>query len=380
MKNPLKKPIRLTLFFTYPVSLQIWDEQGLFDREVALYQRLQQQGIQVSFVTYGDKNDLKYAERLPGIKVLCNRWRLPHGQYARWLFMLHAPWLWRSHLIKTNQIFGAEIALRTASFWRKPLIARCGYMLSEFFVRQYGNNSVPALEAQTLEAKLFSRARRVVVTTSVMKDAVAQRIPQAANSIVVIPNYVNIDHFRPAENSIRNIDIIFVGRVVAQKNIETLLEAIAPLNMRTCLIGEGELFSQLQQKFSHIKDWLDWQGYVPHSKLPEFLRRSRLFVLPSHYEGHPKALLEAMSCGMPVIGTNTPGIRELITHGKTGWLCDTDVDSIREAIRHLMNQPELCETLGKNARQYALKNFSLDKIIEMEMTLLKDTVVRRNSH
>src|SRR5215211_5279138 len=58
----------------------------MFDREVALYQRLQERGVQVTFVTYGDSRDLKYTERLPGINILCNRWKkLSHPRYERWL-------------------------------------------------------------------------------------------------------------------------------------------------------------------------------------------------------------------------------------------------------------------------------------------------------
>jgi glycosyltransferase involved in cell wall biosynthesis len=117
-------------------------------------------------------------------------------------------------------------------------------------------------------------------------------------------------------------------------------------------------------------------GNQAHAKLPQHFNAAEVVVLPSLYEGHPKVLLEAMACGRPVIGTNVQGIREIIQHGKTGWLCNTDSDSIRTAIQELMRCPRLRAQLGHNARQYTLKHVSLDHIVDMELTLLRSVVER----
>ena len=73
--------LRLVLFFTRGVSLRTWDQVGMFEREVAIYQRLQEHGVQMAFVTYGDASDLRYAGRIPGIRILCNRWGLSRWRY-----------------------------------------------------------------------------------------------------------------------------------------------------------------------------------------------------------------------------------------------------------------------------------------------------------
>ncbi len=99
---------------------------------------------------------------------------------------------------------------------------------------------------------------------------------------------------------------------------------------------------------------------------------SCIFVLPSFYEGHPKALAEAMACELPVIGADSVGIREMIKHGETGYTCATDPDSIREAIRELIADPDLCTRLGRNARRYIQENYALDKIASLEATLLRE--------
>ena len=75
----------LVLFFTRGVSLRTWDARGILDREVALYRELVERGRAVSFVTYGDQTDLKYADRLDGVRVLVNERGLPLRAYGQLL-------------------------------------------------------------------------------------------------------------------------------------------------------------------------------------------------------------------------------------------------------------------------------------------------------
>jgi glycosyltransferase involved in cell wall biosynthesis len=366
--------LNLTLFFTHGVSLRTWDQVGMFEREVALYRRLQAYGVHSTFITYGHADDLKYANRLPGIKILCNRWRVPRAFYKQWLPFLHGFWLWQSNVIKTNQTDGADVALRAAWLWRKPFIARCGYMWSKHVAREQDIASAAAQRALDVEAQVFSDAQRVVVTTSMMAADVARRIPSAASRIRVIPNYVDTEHFCPDIGRDRDLDLIFIGRLVPQKNVISLLDAIQPLGIRTMFIGSGGLSGELQQRIADSNGQLQWQGNVPNHELPMYLNRARLFILPSHYEGHPKTLIEAMACGLPVIGADSPGIREMICHGETGWLCGTDVDSIRAAIQELLARTQLRAELGQNARTFAVEHFALDRVVEMELALLEELV------
>jgi glycosyltransferase involved in cell wall biosynthesis len=115
-------------------------------------------------------------------------------------------------------------------------------------------------------------------------------------------------------------------------------------------------------------------GNLPHHQLPEMIRQSAIFALVSTQEGHPKSLLEAMSCGAAVLGADSPGIREQIVHGETGWLCGTDPQNIRAGIQHLLGDPQLRQRLGANARRFIVHNYSLEKIVEMEYNLLNEIV------
>jgi glycosyltransferase involved in cell wall biosynthesis len=83
----------------------------------------------------------------------------------------------------------------------------------------------------------------------------------------------------------------------------------------------------------------------------------------------PKTLLEAMACGLAVIGTNIDGTREVIKHGENGILCETDPKSIREAIVRVIEDEGLKQTLGINARKTIEQRFSLEKLTDKELGL-----------
>jgi len=370
--------MNLILFFTRGNSLKTWDSVGMFDREVALYRRLQDKDCNVSFITYGGISEFEYESRIPGINILCNKWHLPTVVYQRLIPYLHASILRQADLIKTNQTNGADVALRTAQIWNKPLIARCGYMWSLNMSRMFGEFSTNAQTALKIETKVFSSADKVVVTTPAMASDIAQRIPDVAKWTVVIPNYVETERFAPSEKTQYTYDVIFVGRLSKEKNLPALLNAVKELSVKTAIIGEGDLRSGFQKQYVDSKTTITFLGNVPNRDLPLYLNQARLFILPSLYEGHPKTLLEAMACGMPVIGTNSPGIREVITHGENGWLCETDAESIKNAINHLLANPELCKKLGKKARKYALDTVSLDRVLDMEIEVYSSVLGETN--
>ena len=346
----------------------------MLEREVALYKNLCHRGVCVNFVTYGDSMDLEYRDRLPGIGIHCNRFGLRPKTYERFLPLLHAGVLRRSDVYKTNQIDGADVALRMARLWRKPLVARCGYMASDFAAREHGHESNEATRLRKLEETVFAAATRIVVTTSVMAKDVMARIADSAERIEVAPNYVDTELFAPAPEQNYLRDVLFVGRLHPQKNVESLLEAISEIGCSAKIIGDGPLRQSLMERFGDMKGRLEWVSTVDHKDLPRHINDSKIFVLPSHYEGHPKVLVEAMSCGASVIGCTAPGVQEVIEHGKTGWLCDHEADGLAIAIRHLLEQPELRRKLGNAARRCAVKRYGLDHIIEAELTRLQQVV------
>jgi glycosyltransferase involved in cell wall biosynthesis len=367
--------LSVALFFTQGVSLRAWDDAGMFEREVALYRHLQSRGVKIVFVTYGDRTDLDYQNRIPGIKICCNNWKLPDWLYAKLIPWLHSNALKTVDLIKTNQTKGADIALETAQYCNKPMLARCGYMWSEFSALEQGVDSQIVAQSLAIECKVFRAADGIVVTTSAMRAAVQARFSELNDKVSVIPNYVDTDHFNPAltAKDYGQPRLCFVGRLDQQKNIKALIEAVSDLDIDLDIIGQGVLYAQLSS-IAAMNPRIRFLGAIPHKQLPDILRSCSAFILPSLYEGHPKVLLEAMACGLPVIGTDVSGIKEVITHGQNGWLCKPDADSIREAIQNVLADTALQKMLGSNAYRYVEGNYSLKNIVETELNLYRKIV------
>lgn len=363
--------MHLNLFFTEGVSLQTWNTVGMLPREIALYVELIKRGAEVQFVTYGSRNDLGLADKVDGIHIFCNQWNLPDDLY-RWSLQAFPP---NGDIFKSNQVAGSDTALAAAHRKKAKFVARCGYLLSEFQAEKYGPDSNAAQEATNLERNVFGRSDRVVVTTPAMSESIRNRYGIAGERVLVIPNFVETDRFRPVDTAPnKRFRVGFVGRLDQQKNLFELVDAMAGLDAELVLIGYGPQKDALAAKASDNKVDTQFMGNVANTELPALLNSCQLFVLPSLYEGHPKALIEAMACGLPVIGTNVAGIRELLTDGKNGLVCEPDAGSLRVAIQRAMDDGGLRERLGREARIFTEQHFSLERVVDLELSMLNGLV------
>ena len=126
---------------------------------------------------------------------------------------------------------------------------------------------------------------------------------------------------------------------------------------------------------------MDFLGTVAHEQLPDLLIQNEALVMPSIYEGTPKALLEAMACGVPVIATKSPGITGVVTHNRNGYLCGLSIEEIRGAIQAVLEDVVLRERLGQEAVRYISKHHSLRAAVEEEVRIIErlcraDSVIR----
>jgi glycosyltransferase involved in cell wall biosynthesis len=367
----------LVLFFTRYVALGTWEERGILGREVALYQEMAARGREVAFVTYGGAADLEYAPRLDGISVLPNERELPPRVYSQLVPLLHRRAIARAQVLKTNQVYGGIAALRAARLYRRPLVARCGFLWTEVSDAEDGAGSLRARFVENRERRLLRGADVVTVTTPRLGDRVHERHGVPRNRIVVIPNFVDTRRFAPAAEAPEPRSLVFVGRLSPEKNLEALLEALAGLDGTSLtVVGDGPLRADLEAHADRLGIDAQFVGPVAHERLPEILGRAEAFVLPSRYEGHPKAAIEAMACGLPLIGTDVPGIRDLVHDGETGVLCGTSASEIREAVERVLGDPGLRERLGRGARA-AVEPLSLERTVDLEEEIIERAVRAR---
>jgi glycosyltransferase involved in cell wall biosynthesis len=140
------------------------------------------------------------------------------------------------------------------------------------------------------------------------------------------------------------------------------------------IVGEGPLRANLEELARKERVEVQFLGILPNDQLPELLNRQRGFIMPALFEGMPKALLEAMSCGLPVIGTDIPGICEVIQPGENGLLCAPEAASLRTAVEKLVASPGLERELAQGARATILRDHSLARAVDREWTLYRASI------
>ncbi len=362
---------KLLFFMSRATSLQRWRRLGIFSREIAIYKKLQQ-SLDVQILTSGDEEEFACHEELAGFDILFNRWKLSANVYSLFAPLLHWRSMRHAAIYKTNQLDGAWTAIIAGKLYRKPVVVRAGYLWAKNFERQRGKSWKSAL-IHRLEGWSFKNADHIFLTTELLKVEVVKSYQISADRITIIPNNIDTDLFIPMAQAKKAAgQICFLGRLTPVKNVDLLIKAMANIpNASLAVIGDGEQKAYLAQLAKKHEVQVNFLGLIPNQELPSVLNQSEIFVLPSRFEGHPKALLEAMACGLPVIGTNVEGIRALIEHEENGLLCEPTVTSLRQALVRLLENELLRLRLGEAAQAAIKAQFSLASIAEQELALLQ---------
>lgn len=361
----------LVVFFTRGMSLEGWHRAGILERELALYRGLSRDLDRLAFVTYGGADDRRFVADMPGLDVLSNPWRLPANLYSVVAPLVHRRYLRAASVFRTNQINGAWSAVVARTLFRRPLVVRCGFLWADNVARATRNPLRRAV-SRWLERRAFRAADRIVVASEPHARSIATRYGIDAGRITVIPNYVDTSRFRPLPGATReNGRVVFVGRLEPEKNVSALLEAVQPLpGIRLTIAGDGSLRSRLEREARDLGVEAEFLGRVEHDDLPALLNRSQVFVLPSRYEGSPKALIEAMACGVPVVGTRVPGIEDVIVDRRDGLLAGPSAVEIRACLAELLGNAGLRQQLGAAGVQYVAERCSLNVAVERERAVL----------
>lgn len=360
----------LVLFFTRGFSLAAWDMVGNIYREIEIYNHLADYFKKIYFVTYGSfKEELKYKKLLKqNIEILPKKVSfLSNKIYVFLIPFLYIRIFKKSDFLKTNQMAGAIAAVLTKLLYKKKLIVRCGYE----WLRNERSKNTSRWRLKIIyvfEKIAYKCANKIIITSFDNKLFIQNNFEISPNRIKVIPNYINVGLFKPSEGVLKERNrICYVGRLVNHKNLSNLIKAFSKLPKKIIIFGGGELKQELENLAKSVKANVEFKGNISNKDLPKELNKSEVFILPSFFEGNPKTLLEAMSCGLPCIGTNVEGIKEIVKHKENGYLCKTNAESIREAILEVLGDKSLKEKIGANARKTILEKFSLEEILEKEI-------------
>jgi glycosyltransferase involved in cell wall biosynthesis len=162
----------------------------------------------------------------------------------------------------------------------------------------------------------------------------------------------------------KTYDVGFLGRLTRQKNplfLTRIFQALQPDCPRIAVIGGGELQQRLQQDLADagLLDRVSLLGECSRTRALELLAQCRVLVLPSLWEGHPIALIEAAQLAIPAVASDIQGSNEVIDSAVTGFLVSPhEPQAYAQRLRQLLDDDELRATMGRTARALAQQRYS----------------------
>ena len=190
------------------------------------------------------------------------------------------------------------------------------------------------------------------------------------NKLSLIPAiYIDLDIFKPADIQ-KEYDLIFIGRLEANKGIELFLETVKKLDCKAIIVGQGSLYNKTKSEVEGQKLNIVMYGFAKDSKeIAELLNKSKILVMPSYNEGGPRVLVEAMACGVPVLATPVGIVPDLLKNGSGGEIIAWNAEDVANKAKGLLNNFERYNKLSAMAieiaksfeKKSAIKNYA-DKL------------------
>ena len=292
------------------------------------------------------------------------------------------------HVLRERFLFDLAIvpAVRKLFALCKPDIIQSHAVKSHFLIRLTGiNRECPWIAFQhgytwpDMKMKMYNQLDRWSLPAASKVVTVCRPFAFALEEIGVRPERIVIQHnsvttFYPASHkevwelrqtlgiSEDTQVVLCVGRLSREKAQADLIEAAALLRrensqrkLRFILAGEGpdqQMLTDLARSLL-VEDWFIFSGYVP--ELKPYYTLASLFVLPSHTEGSPNVLLEAMSAGLPIVATAVGGVPEIATHEREALLVEKQNPvALAGAMERLLRDAELQSRLAEAARHRTL--------------------------
>jgi len=215
---------------------------------------------------------------------------------------------------------------------------------------------------------VYRRVPTIAISSSTRAELVQRGL--AASDIEVIPNGIDLGFYTIATDVARFPEptILYVGRLRHYKRVDLVLRAVARLRnqghqVRALIAGQGDRHDMLLRLRDRLGlgSAVEFLGFVSEEKKRELLRRAWVHVLTSLKEGWGITNVEAAACGTPTVASDSPGLRDSVVDGETGFLVPHgDVSALAQRIADVVRDPALRERMGRAARRFA-ESFSWDE-------------------
>ena len=248
----------------------------------------------------------------------------------------------------------------------------------------------------------YIRTVRSLDGTLACGQSVARKIDDVGGSKTLnVFGVVDLEHFSPADNkqtakSLVGLDpettiFSFAGYVSLRKGVFELIDAFrmiaetSDVPSQLVLCGTGHAEPELRRMVQHhnLDDRVHFLGDIHPQKVRDWLRASDVFVLPSHTEGMPNAVMEAMACGLPVISTRVGGLPDAVGDCRgVHLIAPKDVRQLSNEMLLLLHDPALRHRMGKDGRTYAIEKFDVARNVLRINEYLREVIAkwrRRNA-
>jgi glycosyltransferase involved in cell wall biosynthesis len=222
-----------------------------------------------------------------------------------------------------------------------------------------------------VERMVIAFARDVIVYAPSIQNQL-QRYPGKKN-LRIIPNGIDLAHINAVTPDQEKFDLIFVGRLIRDKHVETVLRTVWILkdkkpDLRCLIIGLGPEKQNLQRLVVELglKQQVSFKESLEYKKVISLMKAAKVFVFPSAREGFGIAVIEAQACGLPVILARHPmnAAVELVKDGLTGYICEPDEKDFAIKIKALLNDEGLRTRMSIAARRSA-ELYDWDNVAKM---------------
>lgn len=234
-----------------------------------------------------------------------------------------------------------------------------------------GTDRPKVAKSKFFQNLLKKSARIGVRGASSIEQLVSLGIPREKIFVPTAVNVLDFSLFKPT-SSPPIFDLIYCGRMDRNKQIDLIINAIAQISqtmpeIRAVLVGDGPERNNLESlcRQHNLENAIVFAGNQPYQEIPRFLNQSRIFVMASAFEGLPVAMIEALSCCLPVVVPDIGDISDVAVDGYNAKMVKgNEVGDYANAISELLINKDLYDKLAEGAcktRERFLEEYSLEK-------------------
>lgn len=316
----------------------------------------------------------------PAFAALKNTQKLHRYLYAFAMPFVYQKQIRECSILRVMHTNGAIPAMISKLLWRVPFVTTYGYDYVRF--ARIEGHPIKAYLIRLVLPILLRAADGIIVTTEDLKRDVAALIGDS-EKIKLVPNGTDTKRFSPLEKPTNNptFKFLFVGRLEKQKNISFLFDVISKIAkthaIELVMIGNGSLRNELEARATQENLPITFLGSISYEKIPQYHQQSDCFISTSLAEGHPKALIEAMSSGLACAVSQSRGNTALIQHEKNGLLLSLEsIDDWVSQLERIIRDLEFRRQLGRHAREWIVQNLDLQKTLSNELSFVYSKVIR----